>query len=175
MSKSEVNQEIQARTPSTCGSRRPSLTPLGAQGAQGQGAAGLAGPAGGHGSSTLQRRLSEIVLEPLRSSVSVGSAFGSTFGSAIGSASPRGAKFHKVASDLVWRPRHWLLGRSLNSIEQHALSWHQSSNTLQVQAAVRPPKLEEKFGEKTKILLFPSDLCNFFCVLFFFYFVFLYF
>ncbi|KAG5896981.1 hypothetical protein JTB14_018496 [Gonioctena quinquepunctata] len=27
--KSEVNQEIQARTPSTCGSRRPSLTPLG--------------------------------------------------------------------------------------------------------------------------------------------------
>lgn len=29
MSKSEMNQEIQARTPSTCGSRRPSLTPLG--------------------------------------------------------------------------------------------------------------------------------------------------
>ncbi|KAF5293547.1 hypothetical protein FQA39_LY03032 [Lamprigera yunnana] len=29
LTKSEVNQEIQARTPSTCGSRRPSLTPLG--------------------------------------------------------------------------------------------------------------------------------------------------
>lgn len=29
ITKSEVNQEIQARTPSTCGSRRPSLTPLG--------------------------------------------------------------------------------------------------------------------------------------------------
>lgn len=27
--KSELNQEIQARTPSTCGSRRPSLTPFG--------------------------------------------------------------------------------------------------------------------------------------------------
>lgn len=29
MSKNEVNHEIQARTPSTCGSRRPSLTPFG--------------------------------------------------------------------------------------------------------------------------------------------------
>lgn len=29
MSKNEINHEIQARTPSTCGSRRPSLTPFG--------------------------------------------------------------------------------------------------------------------------------------------------
>ena len=44
--KSEVNQEIQARTPSTCGSRRPSLTPLGF----------LTKP-------TLQTRLSEALLD----------------------------------------------------------------------------------------------------------------
>lgn len=44
--KSEVNQEIQARTPSTCGSRRPSLTPLGF-----------------FMKPTLQRRLSEAFLD----------------------------------------------------------------------------------------------------------------
>lgn len=44
--KSELNQEIQARTPSTCGSRRPSLTPLGF----------LTKP-------TIQRRLSEALLD----------------------------------------------------------------------------------------------------------------
>ncbi|KAL3273366.1 hypothetical protein HHI36_014814 [Cryptolaemus montrouzieri] len=44
--KSEVNQEIQARTPSTCGSRRPSLTPLGF-----------------FSRPTLQRRLSEALLD----------------------------------------------------------------------------------------------------------------
>lgn len=49
MSKSEMNQEIQARTPSTCGSRRPSLTPLGF----------LARPTSSH----LQRRSSEVYLE----------------------------------------------------------------------------------------------------------------
>ncbi|GJQ72289.1 hypothetical protein Trydic_g3378 [Trypoxylus dichotomus] len=46
LSKNEVNQEIQARTPSTCGSRRQSLTPLGF----------LSKP-------TLQRRLSEALLD----------------------------------------------------------------------------------------------------------------
>lgn len=46
ISKSEVNQEIQARTPSTCGSRRPSLTPLGF----------FCKP-------TIQRRLSEAILD----------------------------------------------------------------------------------------------------------------
>ncbi|XP_044729395.1 histamine H2 receptor-like [Chrysoperla carnea] len=46
MSKSEMNQEIQARTPSTCGSRRPSLTPLGV----------LTKPC-------LQRRLSEALID----------------------------------------------------------------------------------------------------------------
>lgn len=54
MSKSEVNQEIQARTPSTCGSRRPSLTPLGF----------LTRPA----STQLQRRLSEVYLEQQKNS-----------------------------------------------------------------------------------------------------------
>ncbi|KAL0272095.1 UNVERIFIED_CONTAM: hypothetical protein PYX00_005194 [Menopon gallinae] len=49
MSKNEMNQEIQARTPSTCGSRRPSLTPLGF----------LARPASSH----FQRRSSEVYLE----------------------------------------------------------------------------------------------------------------
>nr|XP_023018345.1 uncharacterized protein LOC111507286 [Leptinotarsa decemlineata] len=44
--KSEVNQEIQARTPSTCGSRRPSLTPLGF----------FTRPA-------IQRRLSETIID----------------------------------------------------------------------------------------------------------------
>ncbi|KAK9883486.1 hypothetical protein WA026_001659 [Henosepilachna vigintioctopunctata] len=47
--KSEVNQEIQARTPSTCGSRRPSLTPLGF----------FTRP-------TLQRRLSEALIDVQR-------------------------------------------------------------------------------------------------------------
>lgn len=46
VSKSEVNQEIQARTPSTCGSRRPSLTPLGF-----------------FSKPTIQRRLSEAILD----------------------------------------------------------------------------------------------------------------
>lgn len=51
--KSEVNQEIQARTPSTCGSRRPSLTPLGF----------LTKP-------SLQRRLSETLLDVHKNSKS---------------------------------------------------------------------------------------------------------
>lgn len=46
LTKSEVNQEIQARTPSTCGSRRPSLTPLGF-----------------FTKPTIQRRLSEAILD----------------------------------------------------------------------------------------------------------------
>lgn len=46
LTKSEVNQEIQARTPSTCGSRRPSLTPLGF-----------------FSKPTIQRRLSEALLD----------------------------------------------------------------------------------------------------------------
>lgn len=46
LTKSEVNQEINARTPSTCGSRRPSLTPLGF-----------------FTKPTIQRRLSEALLD----------------------------------------------------------------------------------------------------------------
>lgn len=49
ITKSEVNQEIQARTPSTCGSRRQSLTPLGF----------FARP-------NIQRRLSETLLDGRR-------------------------------------------------------------------------------------------------------------
>lgn len=56
MTKCEVNHEIQARTPSACGSRRPSLTPLGL----------LTRPSGSH----LQRRLSEAYIDPNRSSQS---------------------------------------------------------------------------------------------------------
>lgn len=56
MSKCEINHEIQARTPSACGSRRPSLTPIGI----------LNRPSG----SILQRRLSEAFLDPSRSSQS---------------------------------------------------------------------------------------------------------
>lgn len=50
MMKSEMNQEIQARTPSTCGSRRPSITPLGMM----------------H-KPCLQRRLSEALIDMNRS------------------------------------------------------------------------------------------------------------
>lgn len=46
MMKSEMNQEIQARTPSTCGSRRPSITPLSMM-----------------NKPCLQRRLSEALLD----------------------------------------------------------------------------------------------------------------
>lgn len=46
LTKSEVNHEIQARTPSTCGSRRPSITPLGF-----------------FSKPTIQRRLSEALLD----------------------------------------------------------------------------------------------------------------
>lgn len=56
MTKCEVNHEIQARTPSACGSRRPSLTPLGL----------LTRP----NASLLQRRLSEAFIDPNRSSQS---------------------------------------------------------------------------------------------------------
>ncbi|XP_054269881.1 melanopsin-like [Macrosteles quadrilineatus] len=56
MSKVEINHEIQARTPSACGSRRPSLTPLGI----------LTRPSATH----LQRRLSEAFIDPSRSSLS---------------------------------------------------------------------------------------------------------
>lgn len=76
MTKSEVNQEIQARTPSACGSRRPSLTPLGI----------LNRPAG----AMLQRRLSEAFIEPPKSGFFLGS-------------SPR-SKIQRIASELSWRP-----------------------------------------------------------------------
>lgn len=47
MSKNEINHEIQARTPSTCGSRRPSLTPFGLL-----------------GRPCLQRQMSELFFDP---------------------------------------------------------------------------------------------------------------
>ncbi|XP_039293063.1 uncharacterized protein LOC111064200 [Nilaparvata lugens] len=76
MTKSEINQEIQARTPSACGSRRPSLTPLGLLGA--------ARPAHTH-AHQLQRRLSEA-------------AFGGVGGGGGGSGMQR------IASEMGWRP-----------------------------------------------------------------------
>ncbi|XP_075218114.1 uncharacterized protein LOC142322910 [Lycorma delicatula] len=76
MTKSEVNHEIQARTPSACGSRRPSLTPLGI----------LNRPGG----AMLQRRLSEAFIEPQKSGFLLG-------------ASPR-SKIQRIASELSWRP-----------------------------------------------------------------------
>lgn len=54
MTKNEINHEIQNRTPSACGSRRPSLTPLGI----------LTRPSGTH----LQRRLSEALIEAQKGS-----------------------------------------------------------------------------------------------------------
>ncbi|XP_046991923.1 uncharacterized protein LOC124597889 [Schistocerca americana] len=75
MSKSEMNQEIQARTPSACGSRRPSLTPLGL----------LTRPC----AATLQRRLSEALLDPSQRT------------------SPHARdrpRIQRIASELDWRP-----------------------------------------------------------------------
>ncbi|KAJ9582218.1 hypothetical protein L9F63_003428, partial [Diploptera punctata] len=76
MSKSEMIQEIQARTPSACGSRRPSLTPLGI----------LTRPC----ASNLQRRLSEVLLDPHR-----------TGSNSQNSNRPR---IQRIASELNWRP-----------------------------------------------------------------------
>lgn len=53
MSKNEINHEIQARTPSTCGSRRPSLTPFGLL-----------------GRPCLQRQMSELFFDPENGHVS---------------------------------------------------------------------------------------------------------
>ncbi|XP_046389920.1 uncharacterized protein LOC124158715 [Ischnura elegans] len=87
MSKSAVNQEIQARTPSTCGSRRPSLTPLG-----------------------LQRRASMDAClgfpalppaPPSAASTSSSSSAGSSAGPRAGPPKPR---ITRVASELSWRP-----------------------------------------------------------------------
>jgi len=74
MTKSEVNHEIQARTPSACGSRRPSLTPLGQF----------------LGRPPHQRRLSEVLLEPS----------GTRF--ALSPHRPRLLK--RMATELSWRP-----------------------------------------------------------------------
>lgn len=89
MSKSEMIQEIQARTPSACGSRRPSLTPLGI----------LSRPCTSH----LQRRLSEVLLDPHRTGIS-------------GHSSNR-PRIQRIASELNWRPSSTSgLGISLTGI-----------------------------------------------------------
>ena len=115
MSKSEMIQEIQARTPSACGSRRPSLTPLGI----------LSRPC----ASGLQRRLSEVLLDPHRT----------------GSQSSSRPRIQRIASELNWRPSSASgFGSSLTGIDSagsfprsrsfkdqsHAVS----CNTLQVPA-----------------------------------------
>lgn len=78
MSKSEVNNEIQARTPSACGSRRPSLTPLGLLGRSGPPPA---------------RRLSEVLLEP-----------GGRFALPTGCSPLRPRLLKRMATELSWRP-----------------------------------------------------------------------
>lgn len=61
MTKCEVNQEIQARTPSACGSRRPSLTPVFVNHKPAAGA----GTAGTAGTAALLRRSSNVsLIEP---------------------------------------------------------------------------------------------------------------
>ncbi|CAH0382451.1 unnamed protein product [Bemisia tabaci] len=64
MTKCELNQEIQARTPSACGSRRPSLTPLGvlSRPPNQSSFTSVASQLVANNSSFLQRRLSEICL-----------------------------------------------------------------------------------------------------------------
>jgi len=91
MSKSEMIQEIQARTPSACGSRRPSLTALGI----------WSRPC----TSQLQRRLSEVLLDPHRSVVASGQ----------NSTRPR---IQRIASELNWRPSSTSgLGISLTGLD----------------------------------------------------------
>lgn len=116
MSKSEMIQEIQARTPSACGSRRPSLTPLGI----------LTRPCTSH----LQRRLSDVHLDSLH-----------TRASGHNSTRPR---IQRIASELNWRPSSTSgLGISLTGLStaidlprSHSFKDQQartvSCNTLQV-------------------------------------------
>ncbi|XP_049807487.1 uncharacterized protein LOC126249672 [Schistocerca nitens] len=98
MSKSEMNQEIQARTPSACGSRRPSLTPLGL----------LTRPC----AATLQRRLSEALLDPSQRT------------------SPHARdrpRIQRIASELDWRPVGLAAG-----LERGGRAHAASCNTLRV-------------------------------------------
>ncbi|XP_049842213.1 uncharacterized protein LOC126292487 [Schistocerca gregaria] len=116
MSKSEMNQEIQARTPSACGSRRPSLTPLGL----------LTRPC----AATLQRRLSEALLDP------------SQRPSPHARDRPR---IQRIASELDWRPVGLAAGNHaaphfsadlyiqvLRSLERGGRAHAASCNTLRV-------------------------------------------
>ncbi|XP_071446839.1 5-hydroxytryptamine receptor 6-like [Hetaerina americana] len=85
MSKSAVNQEIQARTPSTCGSRRPSLTPLGLQ----------------------QRRASVDACLGLAPSIAPPPPSSSSSSASSAGGGPQTAvppKMTRVASELSWRP-----------------------------------------------------------------------
>lgn len=106
MSKSEMIQEIQARTPSACGSRRPSLIPLGI----------LSRPSTSH----LQRRLSEVLLDPHRTGTS-----------GQNSSRPR---IQRIASELNWRPRSASgLGISLTGLDT-ATDLHRPSSLNNQQA-----------------------------------------
>ncbi|XP_067009289.2 uncharacterized protein [Anabrus simplex] len=129
MSKSEMNQEIQARTPSACGSRRPSLTPLGL----------LTRPCSAH----LQRRLSEVLLDPHRSSPH------------------QKPKIQRIASELNWRPSSTsgLTGLDGANIMQRSRSFKDrinqhaaSCNTLQV------PNVEENETHPKNINTFRSNI-----------------
>ncbi|XP_025416063.1 5-hydroxytryptamine receptor 1D-like [Sipha flava] len=62
MTKCEVNQEIQARTPSACGSRRPSLTPVAAGQSCGTAAAGCGGSGGRTAAASCRRQSNHQLL-----------------------------------------------------------------------------------------------------------------
>ncbi|CAB3374011.1 Hypothetical predicted protein [Cloeon dipterum] len=156
MTKSEVNHEIQARTPSACGSRRPSLTPLGQL----------------LGRPPHQRRLSEVLLEP------AGTRF------ALSPHRPRLLK--RMATELSWRPTLLAAATSIDldakmrrsrsardSIAdmRHGLS----CNTLQVPGNEQvvalpapsrqqsPPKMRQSTSTASllvqKVLLAPRSIC----------------
>ncbi|XP_022916480.1 histamine H2 receptor-like [Onthophagus taurus] len=104
LSKNEMNQEIQARTPSTCGSRRQSLTPLGF----------LSKP-------TLQRRLSEALLEVQKS--------------------PQRSKIKRIASESTWK-KDSSGSLNLSPTNPRKIIQAKSCNTLEV------PKISDEFSEK---------------------------
>lgn len=151
MTKSEMNHEIQARTPSACGSRRPSLTPLGQL----------------LGRPPHQRRFSEVLLEPS----------GARF--ALSPHRPRILK--RMATELSWRPTLLAAATSidLNAKMRRSRSARDciaemrhglSCNTLQV-ASVRYIKITHFLycnTESNRIISDCSKNLNFYIEIFYF-------
>ncbi|XP_076040028.1 uncharacterized protein LOC143024770 isoform X2 [Oratosquilla oratoria] len=86
--RSEVNYEIQARTPSVPNSRRPSVTPSITLPLQRQ----------------LQRRMSEILIQHDASSSGGGAGGGGGSGTAAANGGDNRAKLVRRSSDMCWRP-----------------------------------------------------------------------